>query len=141
MKTFLLPVIFLLFVAFSAPAQKQEQLAVAAQKFMRDYYPSAKIKRLHIARLDVDKKYKLKLRNGTKMIFDQNGYVREIKGKHTIPREAFPEKIKAYLQKNYSDNVAIKWIIDPEEDFVQKITFRNGLELVFDKKERFLKID
>lgn len=133
--------LLLLLVTFAVSAQRKQQLPLDAQEMLTDYYPSVKIKRLKISEKDVDRKYKVKFKGGTKMTFDQNGYVRKIKGKSPIPKEVMPEKISTYLDENYSGLSVYRFEVDFDNGYEQKVRLKDGTKLEFDKNGNFLFAD
>ena len=85
------------------------------------------------------KDYKAILANGTEVEFERNGQWKEMENKKAgIPYNAMPAAISNYLKRNYA-RVLVEKI--EKENRGYKVDLSNGLELEFDSKGKFLRID
>ncbi|VEH22990.1 Protein of uncharacterised function (DUF2874) [Chryseobacterium nakagawai] len=83
--------------------------------------------------------YKVYLNNGIKAEFDSNGNWKEIDGKHQkIPYGFIPTSIKNYSSRNFPNTYIVKI---EKKRWSYKAELSNGLELEFDRKGNFKKID
>lgn len=85
------------------------------------------------------KEYKVILNNGTEIEFDKSGNWEEVDGHKTaIPLKIVPRTIQNYVAKSFPNTqiVKIKKSLRKYE-----VEISNGLELEFNKKGQFTKID
>lgn len=85
------------------------------------------------------KEYKVILNNGTEIEFDKSGNWEEVDGNKTaIPLKIVPRTIQNYVAKSFPNTqiVKIKKSLRKYE-----VEISNGLELEFNKKGQFTKID
>ncbi|GEM64471.1 hypothetical protein SF1_24530 [Sphingobacterium faecium NBRC 15299] len=85
------------------------------------------------------KEYKVILNNGTEIEFDKSGNWEEVDGQKTaIPLKIVPRNIQNYVAKSFPNTqiVKIKKSLRKYE-----VEISNGLELEFNKKGQFTKID
>lgn len=85
------------------------------------------------------KEYKVILNNGTEIEFDKSGNWEEVDGQKTpIPLKIVPRTIQNYVAKSFPNTqiVKIKKSLRKYE-----VEISNGLELEFNKKGQFTKID
>lgn len=89
---------------------------------------------------DKDEMYEVRLNNGIKLDFNKEGQITEIDSKegNTIPPEALPEAIRAYLSTNEKNAAIVSWERDDNE---QEVKLADGRELEFDANGKFLKED
>lgn len=83
--------------------------------------------------------YKVYLANGTKIEFDSNGNWKEVDGKHQkLPYGFIPSRIQNYASKSFPNTFIIKI---EKERWSYKAELSNGIDLEFDRKGNFTKID
>ena len=70
--------------------------------------------------------------------FDGNFSIKKIESKSALPQSVLPEKIVAYIHKNYPNNKILEW---KKEKKGQKIELDNDIDVVFDLNGKFLGID
>lgn len=86
----------------------------------------------------VELTYDVTLEGNFFLEFNRKKEVIEIKGLTKLPDSVIPEKILDYVVTQYPENHIIKWELD---DRSQEVTLDNELELVFNLKGDFLRID
>lgn len=135
----------ILMIAFSAVLFAQDQnisfnkLPQKAQQFVKTYFG---VKNVSVVTLDDDyikKEYEVYLTNGTKIEFDGSGSWKEVDGKrNTIPAGYAPASIASYVKKSFP-NAKITKI--EKNRFSYEVELSNGLDLEFNSKGQFKKID
>lgn len=84
------------------------------------------------------KTYEIILSESLSLEFNRKKEVTDIDGISQLPNSVIPEKIRTYVSTNFSDNYIIGWKLERN---TQQIKLDNGLELEFNKKGDFLRID
>jgi|SRR5690625_344262 len=84
-------------------------------------------------------KYKTRLDNKVKLEFDENFRPKEIEAKNGLPNSVVSEKIRDYVKQNYPNQKIVEW--ERKKDQRQEVELANGIELIFDRDDNFLKID
>lgn len=80
------------------------QLPQAAQKFVKQHFPKAKIAFVKMETELFDKSYDVVFNNGDKLEFDKKGEWTEVNCKSTVvPAKVIPALIKKYVETNYPE--------------------------------------
>jgi len=95
-----------------------------------------------IARATVDNdSYDIELGNGNELSFSKKGALKSIDCNHfSVPQnilEQLPEPIRQYISENYPNQKVSEFSIDRNYE----IELKNGIDLIFDKKGKFLRMD
>ncbi len=141
-KISLILVAISLFVFSNANAQKK-YLAVSETPGQIISYINAHFPKSEIISVKKDKEvlkteYKVKLNTMVELEFDGNFSIKKIESKSALPQSVVPEKIVAYIHKNYPNNKILEW---KKEKKGQKIELDNDFDVVFDLNGKFLGID
>ena len=141
-KISLILVAISLFVFSNANAQKK-YLAVSETPGQIISYINAHFPKSEIISVKKDKEvlkteYKVKLNTMVELEFDGNFSIKKIESKSALPQSVVPEKIVAYIHKNYPNNKILEW---KKEKKGQKIELDNDIDMVFDLNGKFLGID
>lgn len=141
-KISLILVAISLFVFSNANAQKK-YLAVSETPGQIISYINAHFPKSEIISVKKDKEvlkteYKVKLNTMVELEFDGNFSIKKIESKSAFPQSVVPEKIVAYIHKNYPNNKILEW---KKEKKGQKIELDNDIDVVFDLNGKFLGID
>ena len=141
-KISLILVAISLFVFSNANAQKK-YLAVSETPGQIISYINAHFPKSEIISVKKDKEvlkteYKVKLNTMVELEFDGNFSIKKIESKSALPQSVVPEKIVAYIHKNYPNNKILEW---KKEKKGQKIELDNNIDVVFDLNGKFLGID
>lgn len=141
-KISLILVAISLFVFSNANAQKK-YLAVSETPGQIISYINAHFPKSEIISVKKDKEvlkteYKVKLNTMVELEFDGNFSIKKIESKSALPQSVVPEKIVAYIHKNYPNNKILEW---KKEKRGQKIELDNDIDVVFDLNGKFLGID
>lgn len=70
--------------------------------------------------------------------FSKKFKVLEVSGIKKLPDSVIPAKILNYVTENYPDNYIKSWELDDKN---QQVELDNDVELIFNKRGEFLKID
>jgi len=123
----------------AASAVQNQDLPKKVKDFLNQYYPNATIAAYEVKTIPaIGKKYEVKLNNGAEIDFDSNGNWEEISDKQGVPDTLIPTSIKSYVSKNYQGTKIES--IDKERNKI-KVELINDLDLEFDLKGNFLRID
>ena len=137
-KISLILVAISLFVFSNANAQKK-YLAVSETPGQIISYINAHFPKSEIISVKKDKEvlkteYKVKLNTMVELEFDGNFSIKKIESKSALPQSVVPEKIVAYIHKNYPNNKILEW---KKEKKGQKIELDNDIDVVFDLNGKF----
>lgn len=137
----LLPVLLAL-LAFSLPAKadsytvNRNDLPETAQKFLKEYFPKAKIGMIKIdTHLLKSTDYDVKLVDGTKIEFNNNGEWTSVDCKtKEIPSGLMMKKIRDYVKKNFPDT----YVVEIEKKVHEyQLELNDGVEVKFDRLGNF----
>lgn len=140
-KTF--AVIGVMTVSLTATAQDKiiqlAQLPIQAQNFIKKYSAVSNVSYVKMEDEFFSKKsYEVKLKDGSELEFDNNGNWKEVDLKHkAVPSVLIPKAIKDYVAKSFPNNNIVK--ISRSSKY--EVELSNGLDLEFNKKGKFLRID
>lgn len=146
MKTKILMLLCVVFAAFStAKADDGKQinfnaLPVKAQQMIKAHFPNQNISYALQDEEDLfSKEYDVVFTDGSKIDFDAKGNWTSISMKNaSVPSSLILPGIKAYVGQTYPNQQIVK-IENDRRDYEVKLD--NNLELKFDKKGKFMRID
>lgn len=138
-KLLLLAIVPLVFMACDKESVlPMADVPVEITNYVNTHFPNNPIIQV-IKDLDgVELTYDVTLEGNFYLEFNRKKEVIEIKGLSKLPDSVIPEKILEYVVTQYPENHIIKWELD---DKSQEVTLDNELELVFNLKGDFLRID
>lgn len=116
-----------------------DKLPAAAKTFVSTNYSQA---RPVLTTVDDDffrPDYEVRLDNGVKVEFYNNGSLKSIEDRNGIPAGVVPGKIVDYVKANYSDATTIIEFDSDKRSYEVKLS--NRLELKFTKDFQLIKID
>jgi len=139
----LLPLIMGLMIGVSALAEDAvigvDQLPQPVKAFVTQHFPKQKISYVLLDRDVFSAKYELRLDNATEIEITAKGEWLEIDGrKNPVPDGIIPAGITQYIKTNAGD-VHIKEI--KRKGYGYEVELSNGLEVKFNKKAEFLRLD
>ncbi|HET8839315.1 MAG TPA: PepSY-like domain-containing protein [Flavobacteriaceae bacterium] len=120
------------------------ELPETTQEFVKKHFPNEKIKSAErekdLMNFGNGEMYEVELENGIKMDFNEAGDLTEIESNDgvAIPKEALPETIYSYVEKNYPDAKIVNWEADTND---QEVELSDGTDLEFDTNGKFMKVD
>lgn len=116
------------------------QLPSISRQFITKYFGNTEI-----AHIVIEKNmfrvtgYEVFLTNGVDVEFDRSGTWTEVDGNHNeIPKALIPDEISNYISRNYALN---KIASIERESYGFQIKLNNGIELIFDRRGKFKRID
>lgn len=127
----------------SANAQKtvitKTALPVNAQNFLKTHFPGQEPNNIIEDKETFSKDYKVHFTNYIEVEFDAKGNWEEVDGNHAaIPMTIVPKNIASYVKTNHVNTIITK--ID-KGNWGYEVNLSNGLELEFNSKGNFLRID
>ena len=143
MKPFLLSISSLLLCVAIASAQPErvitrEQLPVAAQQFLSEYFPSADVATVREERSFPRREYDVYFHNGTHIEFSAEGQWQEISSREALPQGIVPRSIAAYVSEHYPMQPVVH-IERRGKGWEVELT--NGMELKFDSHFQLIEVD
>lgn len=116
------------------------QIPVTAQNFVKKHFSNLDISYVKEEKeYMMIKEYKVKFKNGEEVEFDKKGEWKEVDMKKgEVPSAIIPAKILNYVKKSFPDTHVME--IKRKSRYYE-VEISNGLELEFNKKGDFLRID
>lgn len=115
------------------------QLPKQAQTFLKAHGATNGISYIKMEDELFKKSYEVKMNDGSEFEFDKNGNWKEIDLKHkAVPAALIPKPIKVYVAKSFPNNKIVKI---SKESSKYEVELSNGLDLEFNSKGKFLRID
>lgn len=130
-------------IAFNAHADKRieaTQLPVSAQTFLKANFGKDPVVSAHKGGT-FKTNYKVTLRSGAKIEFDNKGEWEEVKCRYSdkgVPKDIVPQAIRKYVEKNYSGTRIVE--IDRDHNKYE-VSLSNGLDLDFSLNGDFIRVD
>ncbi|MDL2265800.1 PepSY-like domain-containing protein [Parabacteroides sp. OttesenSCG-928-G21] len=136
----LLVTITTLQAATKATPQNLPSLPEVSREFLSAYFPAAQISHVKVERILFWKRnYDVILTDGTNIEFDRKGEWKEIERYRTpVPSTLIPGKITDYVQTHFSEQMIV---FIERERFGYEIELENDIELLFDFKGNFIRMD
>ncbi|MDO4764005.1 MAG: PepSY-like domain-containing protein [Flavobacteriaceae bacterium] len=114
------------------------QLPKVVQQNITKYFGNKNISSIVKDREGLKVVYDVYFADQTEAEFASNGELKEVKNYNRVPDNVVPKKILAYVKRQYSGAVITHW---EKERNKQKVELNNGLELEFDLRGNFLRLD
>ncbi|MBQ5752801.1 MAG: PepSY-like domain-containing protein [Alistipes sp.] len=119
-----------------------DQIPDAAKMFIAKYFGSQRITYATVDRGLLDNEYNVRLEDGTKIEFDDNGRWVEIDRKSAaVPMPIIPVALATYVQQSYPDAKILKIERDRNTTELTLQTPSHRVELKFDSQNRLIDID
>ncbi len=116
-----------------------KQLPQTAQDFIKKHFAKEKVSYIKIDKEILETEYEVRFENGTSIDFAGNGNWKDVDCENTaVPTAIIPKKIQSYVNQNFKGQTITK--IDNTERHYD-IELSNGLDLEFDTKGNFLRMD
>jgi hypothetical protein len=106
--------------------------------FVENHFPSLRIIKLELEKDEYLSYYDVYLTGNVNLEFNLQCEIIEIETKDGIPSSALPPSIVEYLSINFPNSIILEWELYPN---YQEIKLNNGLEIYFDLKGNFIKLD
>ncbi len=135
---------FFLLIGINARAQETiitiNTLPQAAQKFVSDHFSKSTVSYVKKDKETFSTDYKVKFADGREVEFDTDGNWTEVDGNKTaIPTVFIQKNILNYIEKTFPNTQIVK--IEKGRFGKQEVKLNNGLELEFNSKGEFKRID
>ena len=115
------------------------QLPQAAQKFVKQHFPKAKIAFVKMETELFDKSYDVVFNNGDKLEFDKKGEWTEVNCKSTVvPAKVIPALTKKYVETNYPE---AKVLSIERDRYDYEVKLSNFWEIKFDMNFNVIDMD
>ena len=115
------------------------QLPQAAQKFVKQHFPKAKIAFVKMETDLFDKSYDVVFINGDNLEFDKKGEWTEVNCKSTVvPAKVIPAPIKKYVETNYPE---AKVLSIERDRYDYEVKLSNFWEIKFDMNFNVIDMD
>ncbi|KFF09715.1 PepSY-like domain-containing protein [Flavobacterium hydatis] len=129
--------------SLSANAQKtvitKTALPLKAQTFLKTHFTGQEPTYILEDKETFSKDYKVQFANNIEVEFDAKGNWEEVDGNHAeIPISIIPKNIVSYVKSNFANTIITK--ID-KGTWGYEVNLSNGLELEFNSKGNFIRID
>ena len=82
--------------------------------------------------------YEFSLADGTKVEFYENGQLHKIKSQQGVPDAFIPENMLQYIKATFPNSIVTEY---KNERMMKKIEINNDVDLVFNRRGKFLRID
>lgn len=114
-----------------------QQLPAAVTQYVKTNFSGRTLSQISQEKKMGKTEYEIHLDNGTKLEFN-NSTINEIESTEKLPDSVIPKNILVYVNKNYPQNFITEWKLSNTK---QKVELNSGVELEFNKKGQFLRID
>lgn len=132
----------LVFLNISCNAQDkiipESELPGEVTTYLKMHFPDNPLIQASIDRDTFSHSYDVVLKDNISLEFDSDGNVTEIESRAELPASVIPKEILTYVKSKHPDRVILEWKLD---DRNQEVELDNGLELEFDMKGNFTRID
>ena len=115
-----------------------ENVPAAVQTEMQKTFSANQIQYITFAKELGYKMYTFMLADGTKLQFDHKGILRKISNKNGINETLVPENIMEYVRQTFPNATITEY---QRERSRQEVELNNNLELIFNKRGKFLRIE
>ena len=82
--------------------------------------------------------YEFTLADGTKVEFYENGQLHKIKSQQGVPEEFIPTNMLKYIKATFPNSIVTEF---KNDRMMKKIEINNDVDLIFNRKGKFLRID
>ena len=115
------------------------ELPLDAQRLIEKYFQKADVSVVIMDKEAIFVEYEVRLTDGTKIEFEKNGELKKIDcGTKAVPETLLPEPVRQYVKNQFPKDFVTEW---SKDDFRWKAELSNGLDLEFNSKYEFLRID
>lgn len=108
------------------------------KSYITTHFPNNTIVQVINDRDGLTKTYDILLSESISLEFNRKKEIIDIDGVAQLPNSVIPEKIRQYVTTNYSTNLITDWELDDKN---QQVQLDNGIDLEFNMKGDFLRID
>lgn len=143
MKKLIVAMMAVMSMCFGACATEQviniEQLPAEAQTVLKTHFAGDSVAYVMQDKDGLYTEYEVRFANGSKIEFDSKGALKKVDcGTRPVPAGLVPEAVHAYIKTKFPKAFISEW---GKDDHRWKAELNNGLELEFNNKYKFLRID
>lgn len=143
MKKYFLSTLLVLTTCFTACANEKvityPEMPLQAQRLIEAHFSKADVSLVMMDRELLRTEYEVRLNDGTKVEFDGDGELTKIDcGAKAVPEALIPEVVRSYVATSFPNTFVTEW---GKDDRGWKAELSNGLDLEFNSKYEFLRID
>ena len=143
MKKSILSALLVLTVCFTACANEKViaylEMPLQAQQLIETHFSKADVALVLMDSELLRTEYEVRLADGTKLEFDKNGELTKIDcGAMAVPEALIPQAVRAYVTATFPNAFITEW---GKDDRRWKAELNNGLDLEFNGKYEFIRID
>ena len=115
------------------------EMPLPAQRLIEAHFSKTDVSVVMMDRELLSTDYEVRLNDGTKVEFDGDGELYKIDcGTKAVPEALIPEVVRSYVATNFPNAFITEW---GRDDRRWKAELNNGLDLEFNNKYEFLRID
>ena len=115
------------------------QLPQEAQTLIQTYFADDPVSYIMQEREGLLPEYEVRFASASKVEFDHKGALLKVDcGNRAVPLGLVPEIVRTYVQTNYPNATITEW---SKDDRRWKAELNNGIELEFNSKYEFVRID
>jgi hypothetical protein len=143
-KTFIRTSLMATTLAFTLTSCDKEEVIPSSDlpseitNYISTHFPNNTIVQVIKDRDGLTKTYDILLSESIGLEFNRKKEIIDIDGVAQLPNSVIPEKILQYVTTNYPTNFITDWELDDKN---QQVQLDNGLDLEFNMKGDFLRID
>ena len=143
MKKSIFSALLVLTVCFTACANEKViaylEMPLQAQQLIETHFSKADVALVLMDSELLRTEYEVRLADGTKLEFDKNGELMKIDcGAKAVPEALIPQAVRAYVTATFPNAFITEW---GKDDRRWKAELNNGLDLEFNGKYEFIRID
>ncbi|MBO5552937.1 MAG: PepSY-like domain-containing protein, partial [Paludibacteraceae bacterium] len=115
------------------------EMPLQAQRLIEAHFAKTDVSVVMMDRELLSTDYEVRLNDGTKVEFDKSGELTKIDcGSKAVPEALIPAAVRSYVTTKFPNTFITEW---GRDDRRWKAELNNGLDLEFNKKYEFVRID
>ena len=116
-----------------------DQVPEPAKAIVAAHFDAAQIAYITLEKGLFDAEYDIRFNDGRTIEFNKAGELQKVDCKQTeVPSALVPEPVQAYIKANFPNAIITEW---GKDDRGYKAELNNGLDLKFNRKLEFIRID
>ena len=116
-----------------------DQVPEPAKAIVTAHFDAAQIAYITLEKGLFDAEYDIRFNDGRTLEFNKAGELQKVDCKQTeVPSALVPEPVQAYIKANFPNAIITEW---GKDDRGYKAELNNGLDLKFNRKYEFVRVD
>ena len=116
-----------------------DQVPEPAKAIVAAHFDAAQIAYITLEKGLFDAEYDIRFNDGRTIEFNKAGELQKVDCKQTeVPSALVPEPVQAYIKANFPNAIITEW---GKDDRGYKAELNNGLDLKFNRKYEFVRVD